>query len=542
LPVSGCDTNASVSVTSNLFWARAPSLPEFIRNQDFTMVAHIPGRSGCCWTAIAPKTSYPGLTKSHRTDVAVIGAGIVGLTAAYKLCKAGASVTVIEALRVGRQVTGRSSAKITSQHSLIYRHLRDSFDLETARVYADANRAGAAQTRTWIHDLDIACDLEEKDAYAYTCDDSLVANIEAEASVARELGFGAEVVSPAPLPFQTFGALRFPREAQFNPAQYLVGLAAAVKCAGGSIFENTRVHDVKAGRRWRVIAERGRIEAENVVIATNLPIAGPGHYDLKTRPRGHIAMAFRVDSPTVVEGMFIGIDSPTHSIRTGRDDEGLLLIVLGPAFITGQEGDVAARFCQLDEWARKNLPVQQAVWRWFNEDYDTPDRVPYIGEPEKKSKGFYIATGFNGWGISNGAAAGLLISDLILGRSNPWVGIYDPQRRAPKKYNQGDDTHSLVDSIDNIQRGQGAVIKRGKAKLAVYRAANGSLRALSASCTHAGCIVTWNNADLTWDCPCHGSIFSTTGQPIHGPATKPLPPRKLAKTKTKSKTKRANRH
>src|SRR5262249_51553821 len=175
----------------------------------------------------------------------------------------------------------------------------------------------------------------------------------------------------------------------------------------------------------------------------------------------------------------------------------------------------------------KNLPVREAAWRWFNEDYDTPDRVPYIGKPEKKSTGLYIATGFNGWGISNGAAAGLLISDQIQGRPNPWEKLYDPQRRGPKKYNKGDETHSLVNSIDEIHRGQRGVIKRGGAKLAVYRAANGRVRALSASCPHAGCIVSWNNADLTWDCPCHGSIFSAAGKVIHGPATKPLRTSKL---------------
>jgi glycine/D-amino acid oxidase-like deaminating enzyme len=348
-----------------------------------TIIVDLPGTAECCWTATTPQTTYPALSKAARTDVAIIGAGIVGLTAAYALCRTGVSVTVIEALRVGRQVTGRSSAKITSQHSLIYRHLRDAFDLDTARAYAEANRGGSTQIRTCI-----ACNLEDKDAYAYTCKESLLAEIEAEAAIARELGFKADVVARAPLPFETAGALRFPGEAQFNPAKYLVGLAAAVKAAGGSIFENTRVHDVKPGRRWRVMTEHGRIDAGSVVVATNLPVAGPGHYDLKTRPRGHIATGFRVGSAATVRGMFIGIDHPTHSIRTGRDDEGPLLIVLGPAFVTGQEGDVAARFRQLDDWATRIFPCARRHGGGSTRTTTLRIACPMSASPKKSRKDF----------------------------------------------------------------------------------------------------------------------------------------------------------
>jgi glycine/D-amino acid oxidase-like deaminating enzyme len=202
------------------------------------------------------------------------------------------------------------------------------------------------------------------------------------------------------------GALRFPSEAQFNPMRYLQGLAAAVMQAGGIILEKTRVKNIKAGRRWRITTEHGNLDAEHVVLATNLPIAGPGHYDIRTRPRGHIAMAFRVPSNAVLEGMFIGLDHPAHSIRTGRDNEGPLLVVLGPAFVTGQEGNVAARFRELDEWARENLPVQRAVWRWFNEDYDTPDRVPYVGRPDKKRKGFTWPRGLMAGELATALRAG----------------------------------------------------------------------------------------------------------------------------------------
>ncbi len=222
---------------------------------------------------------------------------------------------------------------------------------------------------------------------------------------------GALVLMPkcwirAPLPFETAGALRFRDQAQFNPAQYLVGLALAVEAVGGRIFEDTRVTAVDPGNRWRVIAKQGSLDVEHAVIATNFPITGPVEYDRSTQPRCHIAMAFRTTQEAAIDGMFIGIDQPTHSLRMGRDRDGPLLVVLGPAFKTGQDGDVARRFRDLDKWVRANLPVGEAAWRWVNEDYDTADRVPFVGAPSDDAPGFYIATGFNAWGISNGTAAG----------------------------------------------------------------------------------------------------------------------------------------
>ena len=487
----------------------------------------LPGKSECCWTSTAPPTAYPYLKSSRSADVAVVGAGIVGLTAAYLLRSAGLSVAVLEARQVGRQVTGRSTAKITCQHSLIYRHLIDSFGLDLAQQYADANRTGSQQIKRWIQDLGIDCDFEAKDAYAYTDNASRLAEIESEAAAARSVGFDADVLAKAPLPFATAGALRFSNQAQFNPASYLIGLAAAIDALGGSIHENTQVTSVDPGHRWHIKAGVGVLDVQHVVIATNLPMAGPGAYDGRTRPRCHIAMAFRAKPGEAIDGMFIGIDEPTHSLRMGRDEQGPLLVVLGPTFTTGHDGDVAARFRQLEEWVHSNLPAGDATWRWVNEDYNTPDRVPYIGAPSDEAEGFYIATGFNGWGISNGTAAGILIADKILGRSNPWAKLYDPRRPSPKGFNHGGETQSRVRNIHDISPGLGGVLKIGKEDIAVWKEENGTPHAFSAACTHKGCTLTWNNADRTWDCPCHGSIFSANGTVIHGPAVQPLPPRDI---------------
>lgn len=489
------------------------------------IVNTLPGKPESCWTATAPKTAYPKLAGSLTAEVVVVGAGIVGVTAAYLLREAGLSVALLEARCIGRQVTGRSTAKITTQHSLIYRYLIETFGVETAQHYADANRLGMNQIRHWVEQLDIACAFEAKDAYVYCSDPSRIGDLEAEADASRRLGLEAELLDRAPLPFSTAGALRCGNQAQFNPAQYLIGLAKATELVGARIFEETRVTGVKEDDGWELKAGRAAIHTKNVVLATNLPIAGPVPYDERTRPRSHIAMAFRVD-PSAIDGMFIGIDKPTHSLRMGRDQDGPLLVVLGSKFGTGQEGDVAKHFRDLEDWTRRNLEVGNVEWRWVNEDYDTADRVPFVGALSQ-GPGLYVATGFNAWGISNGTAAGILIAQQILGKPPHWASVYDPMRKVPRNFNKGGDSQSFVHSLDDIEPGGGAVMNLGQGKIAVWKEDDGKPHAVSASCTHKGCIVTWNNADRTWDCPCHGSIFSADGDVIHGPALEPLPPRKL---------------
>jgi glycine/D-amino acid oxidase-like deaminating enzyme/nitrite reductase/ring-hydroxylating ferredoxin subunit len=489
---------------------------------------HLPGKIESCWVSSAPETHYPPYERSDRADAAIIGGGIVGLTTAWLLSQTGYAVTVLEARKIGRQVTGRSTAKITAQHALIYSHLIETLGLERARLYGEANHCGVELIAALVSQLDIACDLERKSAYAYTHEQRCMVAIEREADAARSLGFDARVVAPAPLPFRTAGALQFPNQAQFNPAQYLVGLAGAISRNGGRVFEDTRVDDVeRRGNGWCAKAGRHRLDAQQVVVATNVAMWSPTQLDVSLRPRCHTAMAFRAKASDTLDGVFIDIGDPSHSIRLGRDREGPLLIVLGPSFTTGNDGDVARRFQDLEAWVRANIPAGDVVWRWVNEDYDSPDRVPFAGESSRRTPGMYVATGFNGWGISNGTAAAMLIADQIQGVENPWRALYNPSRRVPKDFNRGGDSRSIVRALEDIAPGAGGVIEHGKQKIAVWKDMQGTPHALSASCTHMGCTVTWNNADLTWDCPCHGSMFTREGQVIHGPATEALKPARL---------------
>jgi glycine/D-amino acid oxidase-like deaminating enzyme len=384
-----------------------------LRRTEPSMPFSLPGKTGSCWTAGLPATNYPELTNSIHAETVVVGAGIVGLTTALRLREQGREVALVEALDIGGQVTGRSTAKITTQHRLIYQRLIEERGRELAQAYADANVAGCELIARWVEDHSIACDLERRSAYVYTRDPSNRARLEAEAEAALSLGLKADIVDRAPLPFETTGALRFPDQAEFNPAKYLVGLAKAFVEAGGQLFVRSRARLIDEASRWRVVTDHGNVHAENVVIATAMTVKSPVGMARRTQPHMHVAMALRTHRK-LLDGMFISIEEPTRSLRVGKDVDGPLLVVLGPRFITGQDGDVAARFVGLEAWVRRAFAVDEVAWRWCNEDYDTPDGVAFVGEPDpRNAPGFFIATGFNGWGISNGTAAGILISDLI---------------------------------------------------------------------------------------------------------------------------------
>ena len=337
------------------------------------------------------------------------------------------------------------------------------------------------------------------------------------------------MLDAAPLPFATSAALEFPDQGQFNPANYLAGLARAVEGNGGRVHEKSRAMQFERdGDGWRVVTDGGAVHAGHLVMATNMTVQSPAGYATRTQPHSHVALAFRTMEAEPISGMFIGVDEPTHSLRTGADDKGSLLVALGPRFDTGSDGDVAARFRDLERWTRERLPVGEVAWRWCNEDYDTADRMPFVGQPDaEKAPGFHVATGFNAWGISNGTAAALTIAAEISTGRRLWGSLYDPTRPSPEDFHRDGQSQSTRTEVDGLAPGEGGVISRGDEKIAVWRDDDGSLHAVSASCTHKGCTVTWNNADRTWDCPCHGSLFEAGGEVIHGPARERLAPRSL---------------
>ncbi len=489
------------------------------------------------WHATATTRRHPQLEGGHRADVVVVGAGITGLTTALLLARRGVDVAVVEALRVASGVTGRTTAKVTSQHTLLYSQIASKHGEETARTYAAANQAAVEQIADLVDAGDIECAFERRPAYTYTRDEATIGKVRDEAELCRRLGLPASFTdeSDGDLPFDFLGAVRFDHQAQLQPVAYCDGLARMIVTAGGRVFEGTRVTDVTDGSPLTVTTERGSITTGAVVIATHIPFLDRGLFFAKVEPTASHGVALEA-AGHLPHGMYITAGSPSRSVRSFHHDGRSYLIVVGEGHRTG-EGRPVEHERALIDWASQHWPAAQVTHTWMAEDYTPQDSVPYIGKLARTAGSIYVATGFQKWGLSNGTAAALMLSDLAVGRDHPWSSVFDPNRLTPAasaktflEHNLKSGVHLIGDrlrgtsmaAIDRLQPGDGIVAGVGAKHYAVRKDDRGRITALSATCTHMGCLVSFNAAETTWDCPCHGSRFAADGTVIHGPATKPL--------------------
>lgn len=493
------------------------------------------------WTARKAKTHAP-LVGDTTVDVAVVGGGLVGLTVASLLRQEGRRVAVIEARSVGRQTTGGSSAKVTAQHSLIYTRLTRTFGTDTARIYAQANAAALDWIGSRVATRGIQCSFERHPAYVFTEDTGRVDDLKEEVRIAAELGLPARFTRDIPLPLPAVGAVVFDDQAQFDPYAYVLTEAQNFVESGGSLFEDTRVNDVDTSMsRPRVVTDRGTVSASDVILATNLPILDHGRYYARAFPIAHLAIAALVGGEPP-DGVFISVDQPTHSVRWHRDAQGRLwMLALGPRFRPGTE-DTEQRFRELEAWARAHFPIASVEYRWWNEDFQSADGIPYVGRLTSDVEHLYVATGFSGWGITNGVVAAQILADTIAGRPNAWAKTYDSTRSvrfgAAGELIRGNlpsvkawvtDKLKPPHAIDlsTLRADEGVVVEvEGKAT-AVSRDADGTVHAVSAECSHRGCILGWNGAMCTWDCSCHGSSFDRDGHVLRGPAVSDLETRSI---------------
>lgn len=495
----------------------------------------LPGDPASYWIASTLETTYPALSQDLMVDVAIIGAGLAGITAAKLLKRAGKTVAVLEAGHLAEGVSGHTTAKITSLHHLIYSQLIDKIGEDKARLYGESNQTAIARIAAFVQEENIDCDFERKSSYTFATDEEHLGSVKAEAEAAQKLGLPASFVTETVLPFEISGAVRFDDQAQFHPRKYVLHLAETIQGDGSHIFEQTRVKTVDGENPCRVITENGpTVIAQDVIVATNLPILDQGLFFAKTYPQRSYLIGCPIDAAQDPQGMYIGTGSKYRSIRSTPYNGELLLLIGGEGHKVGDAQDTEERYMRLEEYARKHFGAT-AAYRWSTQDYVSFDKLPYIGKLTPAHQHTYVATGFSLWGMTKTALSGMLLSDLILGIDNPWADLYDATRATPFISQQsiqqnldvgrrwvGDRLKGIFDSVDQVQPGEGKLVTVGLDQVAAYREPNGALHQVSAVCPHLGCIVAWNPAEKSWDCPCHGSRFSYEGKILHGPAVHDL--------------------
>jgi glycine/D-amino acid oxidase-like deaminating enzyme/nitrite reductase/ring-hydroxylating ferredoxin subunit len=516
------------------------------------------------WAATAQVPTYAPLTADTTADVCIVGAGIAGLTTAYLLTQVGKSVVVLDDGPIGHGMTGVTTAHLVNA-------LDDRFfDLE--RLHGERGSRLAAESHTAAIDLvenvvrreRITCDFTRLDGYLFCAPEHDETYLNRELEAAHRAGLhGVAKAGRAPLAFDTGPCLRFPNQAQFHPLKYLAGVAAAIdpstlrqaqgrpeqgrgatssgssratssgERAGGRIYTGTHATKISGGDHATVDTERAKVRCAHIVVATNTPINDLVAIHTKQAPYMTYVIGARVPKNAVTTALFWDTGDPYHYVRLQPiDAESDLLIVGGEDHKSGQADDILERHPRLERWTRERFPsAGEVLYTWAGQVMEPVDSLAFIGRNPLDKDNVYIVTGDSGNGMTHGTLAGILLTDLILGRNNPWAALYDPSRKtlraagefAKEAANMAAQyadwvTGGDVDDVNKIAKDSGAVVRRGALKVAVYRDQTGALHERSAVCTHLGCIVQWNPAEKTWDCPCHGSRFDKFGSVMNGPA------------------------
>jgi len=480
----------------------------------------------------------PKLGRDARADVCVVGAGIAGLSTAYRLAKAGRSVIVLDAEEVGGGQTQRTTAHLANAIDDRFYEMERLHGAAGARLAGESHRSAIDEIESIARAERIDCGFERLDGYLFLASGHDRELLEKELEACRRADVAADLVPEVPIKsFSAGPGLRFPRQGQFHPLEYLYGLAGAVTKYGGSIYAGARVKDVTCGNPATVRTESGpAVTCGAAVVATNTPINDRFVIHTKQAPYRTYAIAFTVPTGYVPRGLYWDTADPYHYVRLQTVGGRELLIVGGEDHKTGQEHDPRDRFRRLTDWTLEHFPrAGSAEFTWSGQVMETIDGLAFIGRNPADDANVYIATGDSGMGMTHGTIAGMLLSDLILGRENPWAALYDPARktlRAAGEFTrenlnvawQYTDwlTRGEAASVDAIRPGTGAVLRSGLGKVAAYRDPEGRVHECSATCTHLGCVVAWNDAEKPWDCPCHGSRFDRFGQVIEGPAVSNL--------------------
>jgi len=503
------------------------------------------GKKTSLWLDTRETPVFPPLAGDTQVDVAIVGAGITGLTAARLLVEAGRTVAVLDQERVGSGTTGGTTAHVTQVPDRRFREIHSKFGQDGTRALVASSRAALDRIAAWVEADPIDCDYQRVPAYLYTENSDEVSDLEKEARFAREAGMSAELVREVPLPFKVAAAVRFDGQARFHPLAYLNGLASRVVEGGGRIYENTRVMKVEGGdhgKPCQVVTENGgTVTAGSVLFATHTP-AGFTLLHAELEPFRSYVMAVRLRDQLPPDGLFFDTADPYNYTRLQPSERpgerGDLLIIGGKDHPTGKERETEDCYRELEHYIRERWNVESIEYRWSAQFYEPPDGLPLIGEALSSDRVF-VATGYSGTGMMFGTLGGMLLADRVLGRTNPWADLYRTTRFKPlaagphlAKLNLGvikdfvKDRVQIpkVQDVSAVPLGEGQVVEIGGENVAVYRGQDGVVHTISPVCTHAGCIVHWNAGEKTWDCPCHGGRYTPDGKVIEGPPVKALAP------------------
>ena len=492
------------------------------------------------------------IDKDYSSDVLIIGAGLTGLTTSYYLTKNGLNSILVDISGIGEKASGHTTAKITSMHNLIYNYLAKSFDEKFAIGYYRANEEAISNIKQIIDLEKIECDFEFVPNYIYTENQDEIVKIQDELKTLKVieehiynlnekkiLPTNAEFVDKSSLPFKIAGALKTYNQAQFHPVKYMEGLARAIQTNGGNIFINSKVTDVKKeGEEYISIVNNHKIKSKYVVFACHYPFKNfPGFYFSKMYQSSSYAIAIETDKE-LPDGMYINIKEPILSFRTVKYNKKRLLIISGGDHKTGYDPNSSEKYGYnyLEQFAKKHYSDCKIKYKWNTRDAITLDKVPYVGEYSEFMKNAYVATGFNKWGMTSSNVAANIICDKILGKENKYENIFNSKRLEPIKNKEefGNMLKQVVksfttnrlkipeDDIGSIDFDNGGIIKIDGIPVGIYKNKNGKIYAINPTCTHLGCLLTWNNLDKTWDCPCHGSRFNFDGKNLYDPAFKDL--------------------
>ncbi|MFB5087436.1 FAD-dependent oxidoreductase [Psychrobacillus sp. PGGUH221] len=498
----------------------------------------LPTESQSYWRATEDFPMFPEIRENIETDILIVGAGLTGITAAYLLSKSGKSVMVLEGSRILKGTTGFTTAKVTAQHGPIYQKLISIFGEEKARLYYDANTEAKNFIEETAKELGIKCDFEKVDAYIYADTKEGVQTVRKEMDAYNKLGIeGATLTTNTGLPYDVMESLKLENQGQFHPLKYATGLMNKAIENGVQFFEKSRAKTIS--KNIVEMMNGHKIRAKKILVCSHFPFNdGNGLYFSRMSPERSYALAAPAES-NYPKGIYINVEKPTRSVRTALGKDGKRYLILGgEGHVTGRyEGDMMDNYDALAAFGREKFNIKQFTNRWSAQDLVTLDQVPYVGIMTSGLPDVLVATGYAKWGMTNSTVAAQIMADNVMEKENRYAELYNPIRSKMKKediasfakYNAAvakELVKGKTEKIDvlfkDLQLGTGDIVKLDGKKVGAFKDVTGEIYLVKPVCTHMGCDVVFNNAETSWDCPCHGSRYTFKGDVIEGPAFEPL--------------------